>query len=199
MSAAASGSPLESLTETASMGDVLWGAVSIVVLVFFFALILHSIWKAARAVPPAVDRAPGGVRGGLLAVVAYLLALGLFRLASATNITGYLNASAGADATLAMHFKFAGPAVLAAVLAFIACRRLACSRRPSDPAAASVIVWLVSVGYAWLAPVILGQQPAPLGTLAALSVFSAAATLYLFFSPRARHTYGFLCGPGDRS
>ena len=131
---------VEELFEAASFTDVLWGVVSVLVLAFFFALILHSVWKSAQDHPAAVEKRPNGVRGGLLLVAAYLLALGLFRLASAANIVAYLNAVGGEAATLVMNMKFAGPAALAALISFIGCHRLACGRRPLAAAAAIAMV-----------------------------------------------------------
>lgn len=181
---------VEELFEAASFTDVLWGVVSVLVLAFFFALILHSVWKSAQDHPAAVEKRPNGVRGGLLLVAAYLLALGLFRLASAANIVAYLNAVGGEAATLVMNMKFAGPAALAALISFIGCHRLACGRRPLAAAAAIAAMWLSSVVYAWVEPVLIGGDGPTPGELASLAILSGAATLYLLIAPRARHTYG---------
>ena len=181
---------VEELFEAASFTDVLWGVVSVLVLAFFFALILHSVGKARRTIPRRLKSAPTGVRGGLLLVAAYLLALGLFRLASAANIVAYLNAVGGEAATLVMNMKFAGPAALAALISFIGCHRLACGRRPLAAAAAIAAMWLSSVVYAWVEPVLIGGDGPTPGELASLAILSGAATLYLLIAPRARHTYG---------
>ncbi len=176
-----------------SFADVAWGAVSIIVIAFFFALIVHSIWKAAKNHPSACSKRPNGVRGGLLVVASWLLALGLFRLASAANIVSFLNASMGTEANFALVFMYAGPSLLAALVSFIGCHRLACSRSPAAVVVAVFALWAASVGFALVQPLLLGTPRAGVGELCALAVFSAAGTLYLIAAPRSRHTYGFRC------
>lgn len=52
-------------------------------LLFFFLLVLHSLWQWGRHFPPATREAPAGVEGGLLWIVAGLVALLVF------NATGF--------------------------------------------------------------------------------------------------------------
>ena len=49
---------------------------------FFLALILHSLWQLGRRFPPVIDQAPSGVEGWLMAVASLAVAAGLFNLTS---------------------------------------------------------------------------------------------------------------------
>ena len=53
-----------------------------VMVLFFLALILHSLWQLGRRFPPVIDQAPSGVEGWLMAVASLAVAAGLFNLTS---------------------------------------------------------------------------------------------------------------------
>ena len=52
-------------------------------LLLIFLMVLHSFWKWSRRFPPAVEKTPAGVEGGLIVIVGLMAAAVLF------NATGF--------------------------------------------------------------------------------------------------------------
>lgn len=154
-------------------------------LLFFFLLVLHSLWQWGRRFPPATSEAPSGVEGGLLLVVAGLVALLVF------NATGFglmLTAIKGTGVWPANLWMSAiVPGVLSLVGLIWALLRLLSGRTPQ-------VRWEASFGCLLSGPIAEGWWLAVgSGDTLRCTVLTLAAllvTAYLLMAPRARHTYG---------
>ena len=154
-------------------------------LLFFFLLVLHSLWQWGRHFPPATREAPAGVEGGLLWIVAGLVALLVF------NATGFglmIAAFKGAGALSANLWMSAiVPGVLSWVGLIWALLRLLSGRTPR-------VRWEASFGCLVSGPVAEGWWLAvgagDTGRCVVLTVASLLVTAYLLMASRARHTYG---------
>ena len=154
-------------------------------LLFFFLLVLHSLWQWGRHFPPATHEAPSGVEGGLLLIVAGLLALLIF------NATGFglmLTAIKGTGVWPANLWMSAViPGVLSLVGILWALLRLLSGRTPR-------VRWEASIGCLVSGPLAEGWwlfvgsgYPA---RCAVVTLVTVAVMAYLWVAPRARHTYG---------
>ena len=154
-------------------------------LLFFFLLVLHSLWQWGRHFPPATPEAPSGVEGGLLLIVAGLLALLIF------NATGFglmLTAIKGTGVWPANLWMSAViPGVLSLVGILWALLRLLSGRTPR-------VRWEASIGCLVSGPLAegwwLSVGSGDVMRCAILSVVAIAIVIYLMCSSRARHTYG---------
>ena len=154
-------------------------------LLFFFLLVLHSLWQWGRHFPPATHEAQSGVEGGLLLIVAGLLALLIF------NATGFglmLTAIKGTGVWPANLWMSAViPGVLSLVGILWALLRLLSGRTPR-------VRWEASIGCLVSGPLAegwwLSVGSGDVMRCAILSVVAIAIVIYLMCSSRARHTYG---------
>lgn len=154
-------------------------------LLFFFLLVLHSLWQWGRHFPPATHEAPSGVEGGLFLIVAGLLALLIF------NATGFglmLTAIKGTGVWPANLWMSAViPGVLSLVGILWALLRLLSGRTPR-------VRWEASIGCLVSGPLAegwwLSVGSGDVMRCAILSVVAIAIVIYLMCSSRARHTYG---------
>lgn len=152
-------------------------------LLLLFLMVLHSLWKWSRRFPPAHECEPSGVEGGLIMLVGLMAAAVLF------NATGFglMVSSVMGDVPDGFWMKTGVPGILSFAGLIWAMLRLLSGRTPSVRLEASAGV-LVSgpVAEAWMLQADSGDAL----RFAVSVVFAAFASLYLFFSERARHTYG---------
>ncbi len=97
-------------------------------LLFFFLLVLHSLWQWGRHFPPATREAPAGVEGGLLWIVAGLVALLVFNATGFGLMIAYFKGSGALSANLWMSAIV--PGVLSWVGLIWALLRLLSGRTP---------------------------------------------------------------------
>lgn len=154
-------------------------------LLFFFLLVLHSLWQWGRHFPPATREAPAGVEGGLLWIVAGLVALLVF------NATGFGLMIAAFKGSGALSANLWMSAIVPGVLSWVgliwALLRLLSGRTPR-------VRWEASFGCLVSGPVAEGWWLAvgagDTGRCVVLTVVSLLVTAYLLMASRARHTYG---------
>lgn len=154
-------------------------------LLFFFLLVLHSLWQWGRHFPPATREAPAGVEGGLLWIVAGLVALLVF------NATGFGLMIAAFKGSGALSANLWMSAIVPGVLSWVgliwALLRLLSGRTPR-------VRWEASFGCLVSGPVAEGWWLAvgagDTGRCVVLTVTSLLVTAYLLMASRARHTYG---------
>lgn len=125
-------------------------------LLLVFLMVIHSFWKWSRQFPPAHEREPSGVEGGLIVLVGFWIRTGL-------------------------------PGILSFAGLVWAMLRLLSGRTPSVRLEAS-LGCLASgpVAEVWM----LQAGTGDVSRLAVSVVLTAGAVLYLFLSPRSKHTYG---------
>lgn len=154
-------------------------------LLFFFLLVLHSLWQWGRHFPPATREAPAGVEGGLLWIVAGLVALLVF------NATGFGLMIAAFKGSGALSANLWMSAIVPGVLSWVgliwALLRLLSGRTPR-------VRWEASFGCLVSGPVAEGWWLAvgagDTGRCVVLTVAALLVTVYLLMASRARHTYG---------
>lgn len=154
-------------------------------LLFFFLLVLHSLWQWGRNFPPATREAPAGVEGGLLWIVAGLVALLVF------NATGFGLMIAAFKGSGALSANLWMSAIVPGVLSWVgliwALLRLLSGRTPR-------VRWEASFGCLVSGPVAEGWWLAvgagDTGRCVVLTVAALLVTAYLLMASRARHTYG---------
>lgn len=174
------------------MTETLWAIVSVVVLVFFFGLILHSVYDYAKKVPISTKNGeavePAGVQKGLLVVVGFTLAIGFYRLAEAANFFSFVMSRHADDPALTVLVANVGPSALAALAAFIAVHRLAGGRTLKALIAALAGLVYSGVAHPFVLNAILNV---PLDTveLSWTIAGSVLSVVYLVFSRRAKNTY----------
>ena len=154
-------------------------------LLFFFLLVLHSLWQWGRHFPPATHEAPSGVEGGLLLIVAGLLGLLIFNatgfglMVTAIKGTGVWPANLWMSAVI--------PGVLSLVGVLWALLRLLSGRTPR-------VRWEASIGCLVSGPLAEGWWlfvgSGDITRCVFLSVAAIAIVIYLMRSSRSRHTYG---------
>ena len=160
-----------------------------VMVLFFLALILHSLWQLGRRFPPVIDQAPSGVEGWLMAVASLAVAAGLFNLTS----FGLLLNAALTDAARSGGFPagfwtaYGLPAAVGFAGYLWAALRLITGRRPSVRLEAALGFWL-SGPAAELPALLAGRGDSQWAAVSAAAAL--AVTLYLFFCARPRPTYG---------
>lgn len=152
-------------------------------LLLIFLMVLHSFWKWSRQFPPAVDKTPGGVEGGLIVIVGLMAAAVLF------NATGFgLMVSAVMGAVPEGFWLTTGiPGILSFAGFVWAMLRLLSGRTPSVRLEAS-LGCLASgpAAEAWMLQSSMGDIARLIVSLA----FTAGVVLYLYMAPRSKHTYG---------
>lgn len=152
-------------------------------LLLIFLMVLHSFWKWSRQFPPAVDKTPAGVEGGLIVIVGLMAAAVLF------NATGFgLMVSAVMGAVPEGFWLTTGiPGILSFAGFVWAMMRLLSGRTPSVRLEAS-LGCLASgpVAEAWM----LQAGTGDIARLIVSLVFTAGVVLYLYMAPRSKHTYG---------
>ena len=146
-------------------------------LLLVFLMVIHSFWKWSRQFPPAHEREPSGVEGGLIVLVGFMAAAVLF------NATGFglmVSAVMGAvpegcrvrpsfaDIVWAIHSLLSGRTPSVRLEASLGCLA-------SGPVAEA---WMLQAG------------TGDVSRLAVSVVLTAGAVLYLYLSPRSKHTYG---------
>ncbi len=175
------------------MSDMLWSIVSVVVLLFLYLSVLHSVRNYAKSIPISTlsgqENEPTGVAGMLLAVVGYALALGFWRLAEAANVMSFVLSTFNDDPDLTVLLAVAGPSCLAALTAFLAVQRLAGGRNPA--ALWQSICLLLYSGIAHEFVLARFTNIPNDETIAAVwGVLASLCALYLIAAPRSRNTYG---------
>lgn len=152
-------------------------------LLLVFLMVIHSFWKWSRQFPPAHEREPSGVEGGLIVLVGLMAAAVLF------NATGFgLMVSVVMGAVPEGFWIRTGlPGILSFAGLVWAMLRLLSGRTPSVRLEAS-LGCLASgpVAEAWM----LQAGTGDVSRLAVSVVLTAGAVLYLFLSPRSKNTYG---------
>lgn len=148
-----------------------------------FLMVLHSFWKWSRRFPPAQDREPSGVEGGLIVLAGLMAAAVLFN----ATAFGLMVSSVMGAVPEGFWLKTGTPGILSFAGLVWAMLRLLSGRTPSVQLEASIGA-LVSgpVAEAWMLQAGSGDAV----RFAVSCAFAALASLYLFFSPRSRHTYG---------
>lgn len=168
----------------------MWGQIAgLVVLAIFFALVVHSVYKAAANVPGATRREPQGVKGDLLVVVTMILALAFYRLAETMNIFSWLDEVSRGQMAMTSLLTMAGPSLVAALMGFLAVQRLVSARTRATPWLAAGLMWCASVVHSALQPTLTGL-PLQGGELAVMALMAIVNTAILVKSERVRNTYG---------
>ena len=164
-------------------GALMKPVIGSLMLLLVFLMVIHSFWKWSRQFPPAHEREPSGVEGGLIVLVGFMAAAVLF------NATGFgLMVSAVMGAVPEGFWIRTGlPGILSFAGIVWAMLRLLSGRTPSVRLEAS-LGCLASgpVAEAWM----LQAGTGDVSRLAVSVVLTAGAVLYLYLSPRSKHTYG---------
>lgn len=163
-------------------------AAGLVVLAIIVLMILDSVSKwalrargqgcAGAARPPAA----------WLVLLALAMVTGLWRLAEGANVVAFLNGVAGAGWVQVL--RLAGPALLAALCAFLAVRLFALARRPAGLALGLVLMLYATAGHEVLRAPLTGTagQSWEMWVFCALG---AAGVLIPLVSARTRALFGF--------
>lgn len=180
------------MIENLSGWDVFWRYASPVILAALFAMCVHSLWQRARRVPAAQAVKPNGVKGALLVAASVVLAGCLWRVAEALNVLSYLNAVRGGNASWGEFLRFGLPGVAGAILLWNSTWKLTVGRTPKSLLHAVAAVWIGGPAIELCIPHFYNTTYdntvwQALGWWFAVAL---AVSLYVFFAPRARHTYG---------
>lgn len=175
------------------MSETLWSIVSVVVLLFLYFSVLHSVRNYAKSIPVSTNRgkknSPAGVSGGLLGVVGFCLAVGFYRLAEGANVFSYLLNLFNADPDLSVVVAVAGPSFVAALVAFIAVHRLAGGRNPAALWQSIVLMLYGAVGHDLVLQKFT-KIPVDETVSVVFTILACLSVIYLVLAPRSRHTYG---------
>ena len=175
------------------MSEILWSIVSVVVLLFLYFSVLHSVRNYAKSIPISTtegkEKYPVGVSGVLLVVVGFCLALGFYRLAEGANIFSYLLNRFNGDPDLSVLLAVAGPSFVATLTAFLAVQRLAGGRTPAALWQSIALMLYSAIGHDF---VLQKFTKIPVdGTISAVfAILACLCAIYLVAAPRSRHTYG---------
>lgn len=180
------------MVENVSGWDVFWSYASPVILAALYAMCVHSLWQRARKEPAATSEKPAGVKGALLLVAAAILAGCLWRVAEALNVLTFINGVRGGDPSWAEFLRFGLPGVAGAMLLWSSCWKLTVGRTPKMLIHSLIGLWLGGPFVEALFPVFYGTayDAHSVWPVVDWTAFALLASIYLWFAPRSRHTYG---------